>query len=100
MNEDMIVQPGADNPKEERTKGGLIVPQGTIQKKRRVITNAQWKNWRRTIKSMREQGIGLTLSHDSSIGDEEEPACGQQLMPVENIKALECECTLWVISDR
>lgn len=68
----------------ERTEGGLVVPKGTAEKKPRTIIQEDWKKWRRTIVQMAAQGVAVRLFCE---------ACQSLLQPMENEKALQCECS-------
>ena len=88
----MIIDPSVPptpvqaQPTEEVTASGLIVPQGTIEKTRKVITKDDWKKWSRATEAMYALGILLLPSH---------PDCGENFDIVNQGSALECGCTVW-----
>lgn len=87
MTNGMLLDPSSKgNPFEERTKSGLIVPKGTIKLKRRVITNQEWKLWRRAYKSAHALGVDTYWICRE---------CKNPMLPRAEEKVLVCKCTSW-----
>jgi hypothetical protein len=84
----MIIDKLADG---DRTESGLIVPKGSIEKKRKVISNAQWKMWRRAVRDMMNLGITVAMIHKE---------CDEMLAPLDDEASFECKCTKWEIHRR
>ena len=74
------------DPGMSRTKSGLLVPDGTVELKRRVVTNDDWKLWRRAFKNMFGQGLRALLTCAE---------CEDILKPEAESRTLVCKCSQW-----
>ena len=99
----MIIDPTAPQEPQKRTQGrtkaGLIVPTGAIQKTRRTLTKSLWKKWRRAATDLSELGINLVPFHTMPTKESEsEPIeCSGHFSVSAQTGQLECDCSVWHI---